>query len=172
MKAIVAPPVFAKVIPFIILCSSFMVITSQAIENHDNDAMIVRSIEELKAKISGVMKEASLPGAGIAIVTNDSVVFLGGLGYANIDSNIPATEDTYFRMGSVTKSFIALGFLKLVEAGSIDLSTPVKEIVPEINIVNPWEETDPVRVVHILEHTSGFGNSFREFNVHDDPEMG
>ena len=117
------------------------------------------------------MQVNSIPGAGIAIVSKDSVIFLGGLGYANMEDNIPVTDTTCFRMGSITKSFIALGFLKLAEEGRIDLNTPVKEIVPEINIINPWQETDPVRVAHILEHTSGFGNSFREFNLDDDPRI-
>jgi len=133
--------------------------------------MIPQSIEELKTKVSGLMKDNSIPAAGIAIVSKDSVIFLGGLGYAEVENKIPVTEDTYFRMGSITKHFVALGFLKLAEEGRIDLNTPVVEIVPEINIVNPWKKTDPVRVVHVLEHTSGFGNSFREFNVNDDPEM-
>jgi CubicO group peptidase (beta-lactamase class C family) len=49
-----------------------------------------------------------------------------------------------------------LGFLKLIEVGVIDLQMPVNEIIPEIEINNQWDDHYPVRVVHLLEHTSGF----------------
>ncbi len=160
-----------KKIMFCILFISCVGCCLRAAESTVDDEAIPKTIDELKTAIDSLLVLHRIPGAGIAIVSKDSIIFLGGLGYANMESKIPVTEDTYFRMGSITKSFIALGFLKLVEEGRIDLNTPLREIVPEINIKNPWEETDPVRIVHILEHTSGFGNSFREFNIDDDPEM-
>ena len=39
---------------------------------------------------------------------------------------------------------------------TIDLDAPVDEIAPEIAIDNPWDDTDPVRVIHLLQHTAGF----------------
>ncbi|MDZ7681227.1 MAG: serine hydrolase domain-containing protein [Fodinibius sp.] len=51
--------------------------------------------------------------------------------------------------------------------------TKVQQLVPEIEITNPWRDTDPVRVKHLLEHTAGFDDMhFSEFiNANDDPQM-
>ena len=46
--------------------------------------------------------------------------------------------------------------LQVAKSGSLDLQAPIRELTPEIEMQNPWAETDPVRVVHLLEHTAGF----------------
>ena len=84
------------------------------------------------------------------------MLYAGGLGEANIAAHQPVTAHTLFRIGSITKSFIALGLLQLIEQGKLHLNDEVRKIAPEIPIDNPWEATDPVRVVHLLEHTAGF----------------
>jgi len=135
-------------------------------ENHP------QTIQELKLRIDSLLIKNRIPGAGIAIVTKDSVVYLGGVGYANIETKTPVNENTLFGTGSITKSFVGLAFIKLLEEGKINLQTPVKKIVPEIDIENPWEETNPVRIVHLLEHTSGFNDiHFNDYYLHDDPEI-
>lgn len=171
MRAIGSPKIFFSMFALVIFLFSSVPFNSEAHGNAHDRAKTPPSIEELRVDISSLLTEYSIPGAGIAIVAKDSIVFIEGLGYANMAHKVPVTADTRFRMGSITKSFVALGFLKLVEEGRIDLQISVKDIVPEINIINPWEDTDPVRLVHLLEHTSGFGNSFKEFNLDDDPEM-
>ena len=154
-----------------ILLITSIISYSQINVDSTNNTEIPQTIEELEAKINCLLNKYRIPGAGIAIVSKDSIIYCSGLGYANIENKIPVTENTHFRMGSITKSFVAFGFLKLVEEGKVDLQTPVKEIVPEIDIKNPWQKTDPVRIVHLLEHTSGFRNSLKEFNVNDDPDI-
>jgi len=166
---------YAKLLCIIIVTVIFLtrstICYSKASADSINIPEIPQTIDELKTKIESLLVKYQIPGAGIAIVSKDSIIYCGGLGYANMENKIPVTENTHFRMGSITKSFVALGFLKLVEEGKVDLQTPVKEIVPEIDIVNPWQKTDPVRIVHLLEHTSGFHNSLKEFNVSDDPDI-
>jgi CubicO group peptidase (beta-lactamase class C family) len=131
-----------------------------------------QSFDQLKAKVEDCMQENDIPGAALAIVTSDSVFFAGGFGYANLKTKIPVTVNTHFFLGSITKSFIALGIVKLVEEGKIDLNTPVKEILPGVNIQNPWEETDPVRVVNLLEHTAGICDGFfMLFNWRHEPNI-
>ncbi|MDD1744816.1 MAG: beta-lactamase family protein, partial [Candidatus Methanoperedens sp.] len=131
----------------------------QTVVGSDNKTETPRSIDELIAKVDSLIKIEKIPGVAIALVSKDSIIWAGGIGLANLDTGEPVTENTHFRIGSCTKSFIGLGFLKLIEEGKIDLNTPVKEIAPEIEISNPWNETHPVRVVHLLEHTAGFDDS-------------
>src|ERR1019366_3369374 len=110
------------------------------------------SIPELQAAIETVLKESKTPGAAIVIVSHDKAEWLTGLGKADV----PVTADTLFRVGSVSKSFVALTALQLQEAGRLKLTDTVRQWVPDVAFVNPWEVTNPVRLVHLMEHTSGF----------------
>lgn len=95
----------------------------------------------------------------------DQVVWQGALGIADRSSNRPVTLSTQFRIGSVSKIFISLAVLRLVEHGRLSLQDPLRGLVPEIGIKNPWDESDPVRLVHVLEHTSGFDDlRFRDYS--------
>lgn len=119
-----------------------------------------QSFDQLRIKLENCLRENNIPGTAVAVVTADSVLFTGGFGYASIEMKTPVTANTHFFLGSITKSFIALGIVKLMEEGKVDLSTPVKEILSDVIIQNPWEDTEPVRVVHLLEHTAGICDGF------------
>ena len=97
-----------------------------------------------------------MPGAGIALVRSDAVEWEGGIGHADRERQTPVTADTHFRVGSISKTFVAMALVQLAEDGVVDLEGSVEEIAPEIAIANPWESTDPVRVIHLLQHTAGF----------------
>src|SRR5579862_8866499 len=123
-----------------------------------------RSIPELQSAIESVLKETKTPGAAIAIVSRDKTDWLAGIGKADVAANQPVTPDTLFRLGSVSKGFVALAALQLQEAGKLKLTDTVRQWVPDVAFVNPWETTDPVRLVHLMEHTSGFEDMrLREF---------
>ena len=115
-----------------------------------------QTIEQLKAAIADVLTRTHTPGCGFALVTKDSVVFAGGVGNADLAANRDVTADTMFRIGSITKGFVALSLLQLSEQGKVDLHAKVADIAPEVKIVNRWDATDPVRIVNLLEHTAGF----------------
>ena len=114
------------------------------------------SLEELEARIDQIRVDRGIPGVALALVDRDSVLWTAGLGLADLEHGTPVTDSTLFRLGSVGKSFLGLAFQRLAEAGGVDLGTPVREVAPEIAIDNPWADTDPVRIVHLLEHTAGF----------------
>lgn len=131
----------------------------------------VQTIEDLKTDLDSIMKGISTPGAAVAIVSADSIIWIGTFGFANIETGEQVTEKTHFCIGSCTKSFTGLGFLKLLDEGRIDLNTPVREIAPEIEIDNPWEDTHPVRIIHLLEHTAGFDDSHPNWFYFKGPVM-
>ena len=96
------------------------------------------------------------PGLSVAIVHRDGPEWVAGLGTSNVAANQAATDETLFRIGSVSKGFVSLSILKLVNEGKLSLNDPVRKLVPEIWFENRWEATDPVRVVDLLEHTTGW----------------
>jgi CubicO group peptidase (beta-lactamase class C family) len=110
----------------------------------------------LLKEIQQVMKREHVPGLMISIVKGDSIVYAGGLGFANLEHKIPVHPNTLFHQNSVTKMFTAMAILKLVHAGKLNLKDELKKIAPEIKFQNRWEQSHPVRVVHLLEHTAGF----------------
>jgi len=118
--------------------------------------------------IESVLKETKTPGASVAVVSRYSNDWLAGIGQADVAANQPVTPDTLFRLGSVSKGFVALAALQLQEAGKLKLTDTVRQWVPDVAFVNPWEATDPVRLVHLMEHTSGFDDMhLREYALND-----
>ena len=116
----------------------------------------IRSLAQLQDSLRHVMAREHIPGLMLTLVSHDSVLFEGGLGLADVAAQRPVTAHTRFRIGSVTKTFVAAGLMQLIEQGKLHLNDEVRKIAPEVPIDNPWEATDPVRVVHLLEHTAGF----------------
>jgi CubicO group peptidase (beta-lactamase class C family) len=131
-----------------------------------------QSIPALQSAIEAVLKETGTPGAAIAIVSRTNVEWVAGVGMANVAANKPATADTLFRIGSVSKSFAALAALQLQEEGKLKLTDTVKQWVPDVAFTNPWEANDPVRLVHLMEHTTGFDDiHLREYALNDPTPM-
>jgi CubicO group peptidase (beta-lactamase class C family) len=126
------------------------------------------SIPELQEATELILKETKTPGAAIAIISSNQVEWLAGIGKADVTANLPVTPNTLFRLGSVSKGFVALAALQLQEAGKLRLTDTVRQWVPDVAFVNQWEATIPVRLVHLMEHTSGFEDMhFREYALND-----
>jgi CubicO group peptidase (beta-lactamase class C family) len=68
------------------------------------------------------------------------------------------TTDKRVHVGSVTKTVLATGVLRLITTGRISLDTPVADLLPGLGFDNPWAASDPVRVRHLLAHTAGLDN--------------
>ncbi|MGQ0642490.1 MAG: serine hydrolase domain-containing protein [Gemmatimonadaceae bacterium] len=134
---------------------------------------IPRSIDELRAEIQKVVDSTKVPGVGFAVFTKDSLLYAGGVGWADVSAQKAIHADTHFRTGSISKSFVAAALLMLQRSGRVDLNAPLKQVAPEIAFENRWEATDPVRVVHLLEHTTGFDDMhFRAiYNTREAPDL-
>ncbi|MGQ0764221.1 MAG: serine hydrolase [Gemmatimonadota bacterium] len=117
------------------------------------------TVAELVTRIRQLLDSSSTPGAGLAIVRNDSVIYTGGFGLARIETKQPANERTLFRIGSTSKAFVALVAMQLQREGRLSINDPIKQHIPDFWYGNEWETTDPVRIVHLLEHTSGFDDN-------------
>jgi CubicO group peptidase (beta-lactamase class C family) len=129
----------------------------------------INSIPELQRAIETVLQETRTPGAAIALVSREKVEWMAGIGKADIKANTPVTIETLFRIGSVSKAFAALAALKLQEEGKLKLTDTVKQRAPDVIFSNPWEATDPVRLVHLMEHTAGFDDLHMREYAHNDP---
>ena len=111
-------------------------------------------IEDLRVRIAEIVARSGGPGAAVAVVT-PAGSWTEGFGQSSRGGR-PMDVDTLFRGGSLTKPFMALAVLRLVEQGRLRLEDRVQDLVPEIAVHNPWERTHPLRVEHLLAHTAGF----------------
>jgi CubicO group peptidase (beta-lactamase class C family) len=111
----------------------------------------------LQADMERLLQEEGLTGATWALISPDGDSS-GAAGLANADSGALMTADNRVHVGSVTKTVLAMGVLRLITEGQLSLDTPVSALLPGLDIDNPWAATDPVRVAHLLAHTAGLDN--------------
>jgi len=128
-----------------------------------------RSIEELRARIAKVLDREHIAGAAFGLIGKAGPIYVGGIGVRDRASQAPMEADTAFRVGSMSKSVIALGVMRLVDQGKLDVDRPLREIIPDVEIDNPWEATAPVTLAQCLEHTAGFDDiRFNEIFTDDE----
>ena len=128
-----------------------------------------KTVEELQKAIKNELEKNHVPGAGVALISRGELLWCGGIGEADVASKRPVTCDTEFRVGSISKTFVALALLKLQEEGKINLEARLHDVAPEVPISNAWESAHPVRIVNLLEHTAGFDDMepAEVYNAHD-----
>jgi CubicO group peptidase (beta-lactamase class C family) len=132
-----------------------------------------QSLDELWQQLEKVLKDTKTPGVSIAIVHREGPEWVGGLGKSDVAGNREVTPETLFRIGSTSKAFASLSILMLANQGKLSLDDPVRKLAPEVWFENRWESTDPVRVVHLLEHTTGWDDMhYREYAKDTPPAMG
>ena len=128
-----------------------------------------KTLEEVQKAMKDVVEKRHVTGAGVALVSNGQVLWCGGIGKADLTANRDMQCDTEFRVGSISKSFVALALLKLQEEGKINLYARLHDVAPEIPLKDRWESSNPVRIVNLLEHTAGFDDMAPSevYNRHD-----
>ena len=127
------------------------------------------SFEQLLADLDTLRVEHAVPGFALTLVSGRDGLRTGAGGVADRDGGRGVTPDTLFRIGSITKTFNALAVLLLVEQGRLELDTPLRKIVPDAPLENPWADAHPVRVAQLLEHSSGLLDITREEFDHNTP---
>jgi CubicO group peptidase (beta-lactamase class C family) len=120
---------------------------------HTKPVIDIRTIED---SIEIMMKEEKITGLMLGITTCDSVLLTAGYGYADLEAGRKTDNQTLFRLGSISKMFISAAILKLAQEGRLSLYDNLKTIAPHVPFTNPWESTHPVKIVNLLEHTTGF----------------
>jgi len=96
------------------------------------------------------MKQRGMPGLSLAVVRQGKVVKAQGYGVASLELTVPATPETVYEIGSISKQFTAEAVMLLVEEGRIDLDAPLARYVSDLPAA--WSA---ITVRHVLTHTSG-----------------
>lgn len=113
----------------------------------------------LQRDMEKLLAEEALAGVAWALLNSDGSESLGAAGLQDNFENVPFDRNTRFHVGSITKSLLATGVLRLVTIGQLDLDAPVSRYLPDLPFENPWQAESPVTVRHLLDHTSGLDDA-------------
>jgi CubicO group peptidase (beta-lactamase class C family)/D-alanyl-D-alanine dipeptidase len=109
--------------------------------------------EMLEPFIEHEMADKDLPAVSIALVDGQQVVWAKGFGFADPAAKIPATAETVYRVGSVSKLFTDIAVMQLVEKGKLDLDLPVTRYLPSFQPRNSFGA--PITLRQLMSHRSG-----------------
>ncbi len=110
-------------------------------------AQVRRVLDSLAADFAAAN---SVPGTAIAVVRGNDTLLFRAYGKSNLELGTPATVNTVFRIGSVTKQFTSSAVLQLIEEGKLALTDTIGQWVPNLPVT--WRG---VTVQQLLNHTSG-----------------
>ncbi len=117
------------------------------------------AFDQLDAFIVQMMRTYNTPGLALALTDREKLLRVSAYGYADLARSTPATAETLFEIGSDGKMFTALALLQQVEAGRLDLHTPVSAYLPWFHVPSRHA---PITAHHLLSHSAGlmYGTDF------------
>ena len=110
-----------------------------------------------------------IPGLSIAVVRDGKVIKTKGYGFANLETNTAASPESVYRIGSVSKQFLAAGMMLLVQEGKVGLDEPVSKYLDDTPAT--WKD---ITVRRLLSHTSGIPRespSFDPMKIQSDSDV-
>ncbi len=119
--------------------------------------------------IRAEMKRQNIPGVSVAVIRDGKVIKAEGYGLANSELAFPATAETVYKIGSVSKQFIAAGILLLVQENKVDLDDKISKFLTGTS--DTWKE---ITIRHLLTHTSGITReppAFDPLKIQNDEEV-
>jgi CubicO group peptidase (beta-lactamase class C family) len=115
-------------------------------------------VARLEALIPRLLSDGDVPGLSIALLRDGKVAWHQGFGLANAATKDPVTDDSVFEAASLSKPVFAYAVLKLVDAGTLTLDTPLVKYMPSPYDVGEDPRVQQITARHVLSHTTGFPN--------------
>jgi CubicO group peptidase (beta-lactamase class C family) len=109
----------------------------------------------LKPIVDAILNRWPAVGLAMGVIRNGRLESFHGQGLADIASSTPVTEDTVFRIASLTKTFTAIAVMQLWEQGLVDLDAPANDCLRAYKLVPAKAGFRPATPRHLLTHTAG-----------------
>jgi serine beta-lactamase-like protein LACTB len=123
----------------------------------------------LEKMIGQELESKQLPAVSIALVDDQKIVWARGFGQADPAAKVPATAQTVYRVGSVSKLFTDIAIMQLVEQGKLDLDAPITTYLPNFKPKNPFGTAITLR--HLMSHRAGLVREPPVGNYFDPSEL-
>ncbi|TKC10657.1 beta-lactamase family protein [Pedobacter polaris] len=117
-----------------------------------------------EVEIQEIMKDRDVVGLAVAVVKKGELIYTHSFGLKDIISNTPLTDQTLFRIASISKSFSATSIMQLVEAGKMSLKDDFSKLVG-FKVRNPKFPETVITLKMVLSHTSSINDSEGYFNL-------
>jgi CubicO group peptidase (beta-lactamase class C family) len=122
--------------------------------------------------------QGRLPNYLLVLARHGKIAHVSSYGYRDVDSKAPVETDTLFRIFSMTKPITSVAAMMLYERGALDLNDPVATYIPSMGEARVYTggselramtvpQTEPMRVWHLLTHTSGLTYGFHRSHAVD-----
>ncbi len=110
---------------------------------------------QLTSYIQDQVKKNHVKGLSLAVVDGSNLVWCGGYGWADEKNKVPATGDTLYMAGGISKVLTALEVMKRVELKKLKLDKPVQAYLPDFSIHDRFSRPRPITLRSLLAHHSG-----------------
>jgi D-alanyl-D-alanine carboxypeptidase len=112
----------------------------------------------IDGQLKAQFEKENIGGASVGVVSGNKLIWSRHYGYADAEAKRVATNDTAYRIGSITKQFTALALMQMVEQGRMKLVEPIEKYVPEIkNVKTRFGYAPPITLLQVATMTSGLG---------------
>src|SRR5579859_4065736 len=105
------------------------------------------AVKALDVYIARQVEERRLPALSVALVDDQKIVWARGYGFADPRRKTPATAETVYRVGSVSKLFTDIALMQMVEKGELDLDAPVTKYLPDFKPINKFDKAITLRML-------------------------
>lgn len=112
----------------------------------------------LSDQFEKALEEENLTGVVWSYIDSKGAIETGAAGIENGQTGNHISPHHRVHVGSITKTLVAVGILRLVSIGKISLDDPVAIYLPDLRFLNPWEKEEVIKIRHLLDHTSGLSD--------------
>jgi D-alanyl-D-alanine carboxypeptidase len=123
--------------------------------NVANDPDVLAAQRLFSAWIEGQLAYRGLPGVSVGVVSDQQLVWSKGFGFADVNSKVPMTAATKFRIASHSKLFNAIAIMQLREEGKLRLDDPVSKYLPWFKAKPAGADDGVITVEQLITHSSG-----------------
>lgn len=136
----------------------------ESVNSERNDSHVIREIknERMEAYMQSILKQTHFQGT-VLVAKGDSVIHHSAYGMFDVEKGIPNTIHTQFLIGSLTKSFVAVAVMKLVEEKKVDLHEPIATYLPNLK----KELADGLTIHYLMKQQSGLESSFDKLTEYE-----
>jgi D-alanyl-D-alanine carboxypeptidase len=130
------------------------------------NAVFADDVDEL---VRSYMQKRQIPGLSLAVIKDGKMIKAQGYGLANLETQAPASPETVYKIGSISKPLLAAAILLLADEGKLGLDDKLPPYLP--GTPEGWKE---ITIRHLLSHTSGLIENppgFSPFRVKPDQEV-
>lgn len=119
-------------------------------------AKLASAAPKLDAYFADFFAKSRAPSVAVGLLVDGQLAWSKAYGVQDLAARVPATEDSVYRIGSITKTFTATAVMMLRDEGKLALDAPAMEMIPALaDVVYPTRDAPIVTLRHMLLHTSG-----------------